>query len=180
MPDVAASQSTLVAQFASTRLGQTVGDGECFALADLALRSISVKSASDFGTISANADYIWGREVTVSQAQVGDVIQFRNFSYSETTRTDITRSDGSSEWSEQNHSESRPHHTAIVASTGSNGELMVYEQNVAGQRFVLHNRLQFSAVTIGPVSTTANGVTTSITRTITVTGSAKFYRAQTR
>ncbi len=179
MPDAAASQSTLVAQFASGRLGQSVGDGECFALADQALRSIGVKSASDFGTISRNADYVWGREVTIGQAQVGDVIQFRNFGFEETTRTDITHADGSTEWSEQTQTQSRPHHTAIVASIGSNGQLMVCEQNVAGQRVVQHNQLMFSAVTIGPNSTTVDGVTTTITRTITVTGSAKFYRAQT-
>lgn len=180
MPDVAASQSTLVAQFAAQRFGHTVGDGECFALADLALRSINVKSASDFGTISANADYVWGREVTIGQAQAGDVIQFRNFGFTETTRTDITRPDGSTEWTEETRSESRPHHTAIVASVGDNGQLMVYEQNVGGQRQVLLNQLLFSADTIRSAPTTDNGVTTTITRTITVTGSAKFYRAQTR
>lgn len=180
MPDVAASQSTLIAQFASGRLGQTVGNGECFALADQALRSVGVRSASDFGTISPNADYVWGREVTLSQAQAGDVIQFRNFGFNETIRTEITRPDDSSESSEQTRSESRPHHTAIVASIAANGQLMVYEQNVGGQRKVLLNQLLFSAVTIGPDSTTVNGVTTTITRTITVTGTAKFYRAQTR
>ena len=116
----------------------------------------------------------------LAQAQVGDVIQFRNFGFNETIRTEITRTDGSSEFSEQSRSESRPHHTAIVASIGSTGQLMVYEQNVGGQRIVLQNQLLFSAVTVGPNSTTANGVTTTITRTITVTGSAKFYRAQTR
>ncbi len=180
MPDVAASQSTLIAQFASGRLGQTVGSGECFALADQALRSVGTRSASDFGSISPSADYVWGREVPLAQAQVGDVIQFRNFGFNETISTGITRTDGSSESSEQNRSESRAHHTAIVASIGSNGQLMVYEQNVGGQRVVLHNQLLFSAATIGPDSTTVNGVTTTITRTITVTGSAKFFRAQTR
>lgn len=180
MPDVSISQSTLVAQFAAGKRGQTVGNGECFALADQALRSQGVKSASDFGTISPTADYVWGREVPLSQAQVGDIIQFRNFGFREVTRTEITRADGSSSWSEQSRSETRPHHTAIVASTGSNGQLTVYEQNVGGQRVAVQNQLLFSTVTIGPDSTVESGVTTTVTRTITVTGSARFYRAQTR
>ena len=180
MADVAASQSTLIAQFASGRLGQQVGDGQCFALADQALRSVGVKSASDFGSVSPTADYIWGREVALGQAQVGDVIQFKNFNFDETITTEISRSDGSSSYDEQTRSQSRPHHTAILASIGSNGELMVYEQNVGGQMLVQHNQLLFSSVTIGPTTTTEGGVTTTVTRTITVTGTAKFYRAQTR
>lgn len=179
MADVAASTSLLIAQFASGRLGQQVGDGECFALADQALRSRSLKSASDFGAVSANADYIWGREVPLSQAQVGDVIQFRNYTFDESIHTETTRPDGSGSYNDVSRSESRPHHTAIVASIGSNGELMVYEQNIGGQRVVLHNRLLFSSVTIGPNSTTVDGVTTTVTRTVTVSGTVKFYRAQT-
>lgn len=180
MADVAASQSTLIAQFASGRLGQQVGDGQCFALADQALRSIGVKSAADFGTLGPNVDYIWGRETTLGQAQVGDVIQFKNYNFEETTTTEISRPDGSGETSEQTRSQARPHHTAIVASIGSGGELTVYEQNVGGQMLVQHNQLLFTSHTVGPTSTTVNGVTTTVTRTITVTGTAKFYRAQTR
>lgn len=179
MADVPASTSLLIAQFASGRLGQQVGDGECFALADSALRSRTLKSASDFGAVSANADYIWGREVSLSQVQVGDVIQFRNYTFDEAIHTETTRPDGSGGYNDESSSESRPHHTAIVASIGSNGELMVYEQNIGGQRVVLHNRLLFSSVTIGPTSTTVDGVTTTVTRTVTVSGTAKFYRAQT-
>ncbi len=179
MADVAASTSQLIAQFASTRLGQQVGDGQCFALADQALRSRSLKSASDFGTITPDADYVWGREVSLGQVQVGDVIQFRNYRYEETITTEVSRPDGSGGSGSEVQSESRPHHTAIVASVGANGELMVYEQNIGGQMLVLHNRLLFSSVTIGPNSTTVNGETTTVTRTITVTGTAKFYRAQT-
>src|SRR5690606_4271444 len=103
-----------------------------------------------------------------------------NFGFQEVTRTEIIHADGSSSWSEQSRSETRPHHTAIVASAGSNGQLTVYEQNVGGQRIAVQNQLLFSTVTIGPDSTVDNGVTTTVTRTITVTGSARFYRAQTR
>ena len=180
MADVAASQSTQIAQFAATRLGQQVGDGQCFALADQALQSIGVKSASDFGSISASADYIWGREVALEQARVGDVIQFRNYNYEETITTHITYEDGSSEESTETQTDSRPHHTAIIASVGSQGQLMVYEQNVNSQMLVQHNRLLFSQLTIGPTITTSGGTTTTVTRRITVTGRTKFYRAQTR
>jgi hypothetical protein len=45
---------TQVVQFAQARRRRRVGDGECFALADQALRHAGAKSASDFGTITAD------------------------------------------------------------------------------------------------------------------------------
>lgn len=154
--------------FASGRTGQQVGDGECFALADGALRAAGYRSAADFGAVSADADYVWGSAISVGQLQEGDVVQFRNYSVRTVTRTD--RDDGS--FSEREDTVSRPHHTAIVASVGSNGAVVVFEQNVSGQRVVLRNSLAFaSSSTTSP----ADGGGTTVT-TVTVTGRLWFYR----
>ena len=40
---------------AYNKMGQQVGDGECFALADQALKSAGAKSAADFGAVTADA-----------------------------------------------------------------------------------------------------------------------------
>ncbi|MCA9193362.1 MAG: hypothetical protein KDB03_16435 [Planctomycetales bacterium] len=178
MTDVTTAQSSQIVQFASNNLGQRVGDGQCFALVDQALRSIGARSASDFGDITPTANYVWGREVTIDLVQAGDAIQFQNYSFQETITTRVTNPDGSSSEETETRSESRPHHSALVSSVGSHGEMFVYEQNVNGQMVVQRNALLFRTLTIGPTTSNAGGVQTTVTRTITVTGQVKFYRPQ--
>ena len=55
-----------VVSFASRSLGQRVGDGECFALADRALRNAGAKSAAAFGPVVPDGDYVWGSEVSLA------------------------------------------------------------------------------------------------------------------
>ena len=140
-----------VLAFASTKLGQTVGGGECYDLANRALQAANARTASDYGEITPDADYEWGHGVMLSSVQPGDIIQFRDYHYR------IEYDDG---WEE----ETRPHHTAIVASVGTNGAIMVYEQNVgsgSSRRTVQHNQLYFQN-----------------TAAITVSGSFRFFRPQ--
>lgn len=111
MTDVTTAQSSQIVQFASNNLGQRVGDGQCFALVDQALRSIGARSASDFGDITPTANYVWGREVTIDLVQAGDAIQFQNYSFQETITTRVTNPDGSSSEETETRSESRPHHS---------------------------------------------------------------------
>ena len=85
-----------VLAFASTKLNQTVGSGECYDLANRALRAANASTASAYGEISADADYQWGLGVTLSSVQPGDIIQFRDY------RVRIEDDDG---WEEQE----RPH-----------------------------------------------------------------------
>jgi len=142
-----------VLAFASSKFGQTVGGGECFDLADRALRAAGALSAADYGELTPNADYEWGLAVMLSSVQPGDIIQFSNYSY---------RIDHADSWEEH----SRPHHTAIVAAVGQNGAITVYEQNVgtgSGARRVQRNQLYFQN-----------------TRSITVSGSFRFFRPQER
>jgi CHAP domain len=150
-----------VVSFARDKIGQGVGSGECFDLADQALRNAGAKSAADFGTVTRNADYMWGSSVSLAEARPGDVIQFRNYRYD---RTVETASGTDTDFQE------RPHHTAIVERVDGAGAITVLEQNVpegsAGQRA----QLFFSNVS------PSAGVRT----TTRVKGRFWFYRPQPR
>ena len=160
-----------IVEFARRQMGQQVGDGECFALADQALRGAGAASAADFGVITADADYRWSSQrVQATDAQPGDIIQFRNFTVE--TRTDHA------DHSWQSNSESRPHHTAVVVSNDGAGHLTVLEQNVQiggtsgqAQRSVRQNQIPIAS------STTKNGDTTV---TVRVGGTMIVYRPVAR
>ena len=157
-----ASMADQIVGYARHRIGQHVGDGQCFALADNALRGAGAKSAADFGTVTPTADYVWGTSVNLSDVRIGDVIQFRNYHYLKRVDNDdgSFREDGGG----------RPHHTAIVERVDGNGAITVLEQNFEGSP-VRRSQLYFTSRT-----STSSGQTT----TITVTGTFWFYRPQAR
>ena len=179
-----------VKNWAYNKMGQQVGDGECFALADQALTSNGAKTASDFGTVTANADYTWGTSVaTLADALPGDIIQFRNYKVETTTTTVTTTttksSDGgtsvNTQTSTQTQSLGRPHHTAIIWSTSGGGVVNVLEQNVdPGKKTVQNNVLNFSdsSTSSSDVSQPdpSTTVKTDTTVTIKVTGTKWIYR----
>ncbi len=126
-----------VVEFARAHLHQTVGNGECAALAAHALRAAgaAVRAGPDS---PGRGDYVWGRLVymveaepdglrqtgQLSDARPGDVMQYRN-----------TR------WGEAG---GFAHHTAIFGGVDPDtGRILVYQQNIGGRRFVLegHPRL---------------------------------------
>lgn len=145
-----------VAQFAETNMGSQVGNGECWTLAERALQNAGARTSTEImGRIGADANYVWGDAVAMGSLEVGDIIQFRNYTYR------FNRSDGS--WNE----ESRPHHTAIVAAVVSAGVVDVFECNVNGSRNVQRNRLYLQT---GAIS--GGGVT--------VSGQMWYYRPQPR
>jgi hypothetical protein len=144
-----------------------VGDGQCFALADRALTSAGAKSASDFGTITRDADYVWGTSVALSDVQAGDVIQFRDYSFDRESTTE--NSDGSTDT--RTETQGRPHHTAVVEHVGGNGEITVLEQNAPDGSPVRRSHLFFRTTTF------TEGRTTT---TITVHGTFWFYRPQAK
>lgn len=150
-----------VVSFAEGKSGQRVGDGECFALADQALKKAGAKSAADFGTITDEADYKWGTQVSLADVKAGDIVQFRDYEF--TRRED--KDDGA--WKER--SEKRPHHTAIVKSVDGNGLLTVLEQNAPKRSAVRQIQLGFSNTSFSQDSTKI---------TMTTTGSVWFYRPQ--
>jgi hypothetical protein len=117
-----------VLQTAQSVLGQTVGDGQCFALADRALRNAGAKSAGDFKPVVPDDDYVWGTQATPSDVKPGDVIQFRDFLFKKTVVE--TAPDGSKTTTTDPIGVLRDHHTAIVESIDKNGLVTVLEQNM--------------------------------------------------
>ena len=161
-----ASMADQIVTYARGQHGGRVGDGQCFALADTALRRAHARSAADYGTVTPTADYTWGTSVTLAELQPGDVIQFSGYSYE---RVVVTDDDSGTTRTE--HAEDRQHHTAIVERVNGNGEVTVLEQNAPDGSPVARTHLFFTS------RTTTSGNTTT---TITVQGSFWFYRPQAR
>lgn len=106
-----------VLDYARGKEGEKVGRGECFDLADEALKNNGFKTASDYGRVTRDGDYKWGKPVPLNDSKPGDVLQFRNY------ENKTTQEDGSWE------SQSRPHHTAIVVANDGKGHITILEQN---------------------------------------------------
>ena len=156
-----------VMNFINQKMGMRHGNGECFTLADDALKKAGAKSAADFGTVTEDADYVWGTAVKLGDVKPGDLIQFRNYQYVRTIKT--TNADGS--WSEKDEKEGRPHHTAIVEQVNGDGSIVVLEQNARKGDPVARNTLFFKS------GTTENDNTKT---TVKVAGTFRFYRPQAR
>jgi len=173
--------------YANRQIGTQVGNGECFTLADTALRQAGAKSATDYGRITGNANYRWGNPVTLRTIIPGDIIQFRNYLMTVTTVTVTRVETGGGGFSEQTNTQtqtqSRPHHTAIVNNVGTNGEVSVLEQNVGtgpNRRRTQCNTLYFQSFT-APARVSRHGNTTvTVSRRVRVSGRIWFYRPQSR
>jgi hypothetical protein len=155
-----------IVSFARRRLGERVGDGECFTFVDRALSGAGAKSARDHGPVTPTADYVWGTAVTLTDLRPGDVIQFRDYSYDREVRTETDEDE-----SVENETHARPHHTAIVERVDGNGAVTVLEQNAPPGSHVSRTRLFFSNQHV------ENGGTTT---TIRVHGTWWFYRPEAR
>ena len=162
-----ASLADQIVSFPRQRRGQRVGDGECFTLADRALRNAGAKSAGQYGTVVPDADYVWGTAVTLADVRRGDVIQFRDYRYD---REVETRGSGGAVVTEEDFQE-RPHHTAIVESVGGNGAITVLEQNSPTGGPVVRSQLFFS---------NGNWSEGNRTTTVKVQGTFWFYRPEAR
>lgn len=123
-----------VVEYARAKKRTKVGSGECFDLADAALKDSGAKTAYDFGEVTADADYVWGTAVPLTSVQAGDVIQYRNYTMKkrQEVSTTYTLPDGSTidVSGSSESSVSRPHHTAIATGVPASGALKVIEQNV--------------------------------------------------
>jgi hypothetical protein len=156
-----------VVGFAKRKLTHHVGDHECFALADQALRAAGAFSAADFGQITGDADYIWGTQIQLDALQPGDIVQFRDYKYER--KVTVDNSDGSSKWN--THSEERPHHTAVVETVDGDGAATVLEQNAPLRSTVHRTQLFFKTITVKHGNTTSE---------VTVEGTVWYYRPQKR
>ena len=153
--------------FTRRQHGNRVGNGECFTLADRALSTAGAKSASDYGTVTTDADYVWGSSVSLTDLQPGDVIQLRNYRFDR--EVEVNNPDGSGS-TDKDFGE-RPHHTAIVESVDGNGAVTVLEQNAPKGSAVRISQLFFK-----DSETTAGHKKTKIK----VQGSFWFYRPQAK
>ena len=156
-----------VVAYARERLNSVHGNGECFTLADDALKNSGAKSAADYGAVAPDVDYVWGKAVTRSDLKPGDVIQMKNY------RVDIeqttTNADGSQEIIDI--FEERPHHTAIVESIGTDGRVTVLEQNHPIGTSVTRNVFHLTNATYSSGSTQSK---------VKVKGTLWYYRPQPR
>jgi hypothetical protein len=87
-----------VLAYANKHLGKQVGDGECWALANLALKSAGARQPG----VGGYGPYVFGRKVALKDVVPGDVLQFEKVKFE--------HEDGKSYYSQ-----TLPHHTAIVA-----------------------------------------------------------------
>lgn len=143
-----------ILNFARPKRGHRVGDGQCWTFVETALRTAGAKTSNDVmgpENVVDDADYVWGDPVTLASLQPGDIIQFRDYSYTS------TGDDGSI-------TVERPHHTAIVSAVGANGQVTVLEQNIDDTQVVRQNTLYLRDGSFGG-------------RSVTVTGQMWFYRA---
>ena len=191
-PKTQPSLGQKVLAFATNKSGQLVGSGECFDLADKALRDAGAKSAADFGTITADANYQWGTAVDLASVQAGDILQFRNYAVNITivtkTKKKLLKGGEESEDDTDNPGTEyydRPHHTAIVAAKVGATALRVFEQNAPPRGGSIPERLnrlreidiKSSSSTVAINRQETDGVVTGETKTkITVTGTIWAYR----
>ncbi|HVK13128.1 MAG TPA: hypothetical protein VM597_30525, partial [Gemmataceae bacterium] len=54
------AENEKVLAFAKSQLGKQVGDGECWSLANEAMKAAGVKSSSDFQDDPNKGDFVWG------------------------------------------------------------------------------------------------------------------------
>jgi len=117
MPDVTEQQAQRLIAFATQRLGQVEGNGQCWTLVNNGFESV--------GFDKPPQTYRWGRVVEqLSNARPGDVFQFSGFRV--TVR--VESSDGS--WTERTEERGAPRHTAILESIDANGVATFLESNV--------------------------------------------------
>jgi hypothetical protein len=149
-----------ILRFATNHNGTQVGNGECWTLANDALRSAHAQLPPSHNL------YQWGTVTSFSSLVGGDIIQFEN--YSATLR--VTSEDGSY----QEQTWSAPHHTAIVVRVleATNGKVEVLEQNTGGSKRVHRNQYYLRS---SEYQGTALGLTGTVT--ITVTGTITLYHA---
>lgn len=123
-----------VHQYANQNLKRKVGKGTCWDLAEHALIHARAKTSHDYGRVTPTSDYIWGAPVNLAAALPGNILQFKNHSFSKETKKKYTfrLPDQSTIEYETTHVRTfrRGHHTAIAHSVSPDGKITVLEQHV--------------------------------------------------
>jgi len=113
--------------WARGKRGRKVGRGECWDLADQALRHAGASSST---TTGEDDDYIWGNVVGTKDLLPGDILQLRDWVIVTKTRRRITFLEGGGFLDTFEERAQRGHHTAIVDSVIGDGQVNVLEQHV--------------------------------------------------
>jgi hypothetical protein len=160
-------------------------DGECWTLIEDAVVGAGGRSSRVLTPrFSAHASFVWGTVVAVTALLPGDVLQFSRYSWTRTTRTEVTNPDGSGSTDEAFRTETRgaPQHTAMVVRVVSSGIVEVIEQNVPSvtgnvQTVTLALSASPRRVTTTRTPVPGGGETvTTVTVTDTVTNPPRCYR----
>ncbi|MGA2644821.1 MAG: hypothetical protein ABSF15_08905 [Candidatus Sulfotelmatobacter sp.] len=184
-----------VAKIAEGYVGKpSVGDGQCYALADAIAKAAGAKTASDFVKVtkSRDQDYPWGKPITLDQVKRGDQLQFRNHKMVIETTITVTKGGKVIERSPKPSIEvySRvPQHTATVTHVNPDGSFTVAEQHVIDrdtgkESDTVHgeNKVYYKNRTLPPEikTRTENDVeiVTTIEKKIIVSGKILPYRPQ--
>jgi hypothetical protein len=125
-----------VKQYVDARVGKPrIGPNkECFDLADLALKSAGARTASHYGKVVKEADYVWGKLTDLKDVLSGDILQLRD--YQATIARDYKLVAGQSingmmfaGW-KLVEVVKHEHHTSIVTAKEGTAKLLVVEQKV--------------------------------------------------
>ncbi len=119
-----------VVTFCQMNKGRKVGDGQCWALANEAMKSA--------GKSRPGSDpRVWGRVVDPARETVraGDIVEFENARFRDARMTIITGS----------------HHTAVVMTGERAGKFLVAEQNFGGGKRVSFREMSLKTRVSGKV-----------------------------
>lgn len=110
---------------------QQDGNGECWTLAENALKSAGAKTSWELATPDQkkffdDADYTWGKKINLSEIKPGCILQFRNYKVS--IKRTTTEPDGGTSW--KTESFNYGHHTSIAISEIKSKTVRVLHQNV--------------------------------------------------
>jgi hypothetical protein len=149
-----ATMSEQVVKFCKDNLRNKVGDGECYDLAEAALKQAGAKLQTEFKDSPKAGDYVWGKlaytieivggsqKVTKDPTinlQPGDVLQFGD-----------ARFEGKNLRGFEKYTTMFPHHTAVVLDVNkADGILTALEQNVNGKRIVMENTYRLTDLKSG-------------------------------
>jgi hypothetical protein len=135
-----------VVQWASGQLNKQVGKGECWDLAEQALKHAGAETSVDLGPVEDDSDYVWGDEIDhVKDIEPGDILQFRDYEVTTTTETEYTFPDGSGGTEVTTETAERGHHTAIAnGKLDANGVVKTFEQHVKPSGKVVQNKILYT------------------------------------
>ncbi|GLS88558.1 hypothetical protein GCM10010873_35320 [Cypionkella aquatica] len=164
--------------FAQRQTGR-YGDGECWTLVEAAITGAGGKSSiPQTPKFGPNVAYVWGDVVEVPQLRAGDVVQYQNYVWTQTTRIDVSSPEGTS-FSENSRTEGRglPHHSGLVVRVVSTGIVEVVEQNIPPRSGPVQTvQLVLSAPPASTVRETSGATVTVTTTTHSVSGAVRCYR----